>query len=1075
MAQPHLQEPQRQPEQEAPPPMAAPAPAEQQEGEAEWAGSPETAAARESVRRDAAATALDEGKLNTLEGMVQAPAPSQMIAAEAGDIAGPELIAEVAAQEKTLKREAVARAYEVVVAGGAAAAGDAKAEQAVAAAPPEMKAAAKQVAGDNSAGAPLPDETRATMEAKLGQDFSDVQIHTGDANVADLKAGAATQGTHIHFAPGQYQPGTPEGDRLIAHELTHVVQQKNAQASGKPEVAASTSPAEQQAEQVASAVAAGEQAPAVAPGSAAADAVHLGEAGVHRGIELEAAGLGQEFDPDHLDDQQRAALEMYSGNFMRDYSQLAAPMPLKILSNLPSVHRGGVTGAAGARTLMDAIVQSIAILELGPEIGRGLVTRKNIGVYEAEHHLDNPMGTSGGGDFITETAAPRPASSPEPKCIQTVDARGDAIVVDQGGTTDRETAQTHAGSAVPGLQYENPELYQVGDGGLANHLANSTEHAKDRFLDAVRLGATPEGRMNLGMGQHIVEDYFAHSNYIEVALNRYINNALATRQRGRDAAAGRSPEQAAAINNFLDGYIDADGNPQEGAALASEVGGVHGQFAFVDTLYDQTDAQGRQAITTGTFGGTDTQVSIGHVLLPKLGLVEAAFHRGVDSVFGVIDQAAATKRTPTWQTIQGMLAGKGRDGAIAQVMLEASQSAGLAVPCPDGFEVNTRRVGLPLIGSISVPTGISITTGNMAITDALITGASTYVQVMQWLDTIKHYSGYVFLDGVITAVQDKIRSAMEQLKAAVREQMTNLIRQLMVEMFNIDPKTAAHASIGELTTIAERQMHEMTDRTSMQSRMQQGGDLHGLTQGGQRGRAELERRVGPVRARDESKPEDTWGTEKNPWVTVNPLPPSHSEISKDHPPHHHEDDHEDWHDTDHSGHEHIHDAVEHELDELHDPDHEVDDDEEHEDLGEGSSFYGLHRALAVEADRHLMYQMEACWGDSLIPGQRVDEMVATNPHETIVSEAAHVAGDAADAARAAGHRHAQSDERVPEDIRNNPDVRTLLDLVDYFVSHPAASTWWHDIFDSYIAEHAAEVNQSILNRNNTRGRRKAPE
>jgi hypothetical protein len=312
---------------------------------------------------------------------------------------------------------------------------------------------------------------------------------------------------------------------------------------------------------------------------------------------------------------------------------------------------------------------------------------------------------------------------------------------------------------------------------------------------------------------------------------------------------------------------------------------------------------------------------------------------------------------------------------------------------------------------------------------------------------------------------------MAELKAAVRRQMTDLIRQIMVEMFQIDPKNAAHASIQELTTVAERQMHEMTDRTSLQSRMQEGGDLHRQTMAGEAGRAELERRVGPVRPRDPSLP---GGTEANPWVTVNPLPPSHSEISKDHPPHRHDDGHPEWHDEAHSGHDEIHEAVEHGLDEVHDPDHEVDDDEEHEDLGEGSSFYGLHRALAVEADRHVMHQIELCWGDALIPGQMIDPMEMAVSHDVIRSESEEVALGAADAAREGRMRHAQSDPRVADQVESNPEVRTLLDLVDYFVSHPTASTWWHDIFDSYIAEHAAEVNQSILNRNQTRGRRKAP-
>ena len=49
-------------------------------------------------------------------------------------------------------------------------------------------------------------------------------------------------------------------------------------------------------------------------------------------------------------------------------------------------------------------------------------------------------------------------------------------------------------------------------------------------------------------------------------------------------------------------------------------------------------------------------------------------------------------------------------------------------------------------------------------------------------------------------------------------------------------------------------------------------DLAPLTTQAQKGKEELERRVGPVRAKNESMPRDTWGTAANPWVTVNALP-----------------------------------------------------------------------------------------------------------------------------------------------------------------------------------------------------------
>ncbi len=73
-------------------------------------------------------------------------------------------------------------------------------------------------------GEPLPKDVQAKMEAALGMDFSDVRIHTGP-QAAILGARAFTRGKNIFFAPGQYQPQTAAGQELLAHELTHVVQQ----------------------------------------------------------------------------------------------------------------------------------------------------------------------------------------------------------------------------------------------------------------------------------------------------------------------------------------------------------------------------------------------------------------------------------------------------------------------------------------------------------------------------------------------------------------------------------------------------------------------------------------------------------------------------------------------------------------------------------------------------------------------------------------------------------------------------------------------------------------------------------
>jgi len=77
-------------------------------------------------------------------------------------------------------------------------------------------------------GSPLPERTRQTMESRFGWDFSHVRVHRDRESARmneSLSSLAFTHGRSIFFGSGAFQPGTHEGDRLIAHELTHVVQQ----------------------------------------------------------------------------------------------------------------------------------------------------------------------------------------------------------------------------------------------------------------------------------------------------------------------------------------------------------------------------------------------------------------------------------------------------------------------------------------------------------------------------------------------------------------------------------------------------------------------------------------------------------------------------------------------------------------------------------------------------------------------------------------------------------------------------------------------------------------------------------
>lgn len=86
-------------------------------------------------------------------------------------------------------------------------------------------------------GSPLEEPVRADMEARLGHDFGDVRVHTGadaQASARSVDAHAFTVGSDIVFQRDQYDPSSKAGQTMLAHELTHVVQQRSGPVAGTP-------------------------------------------------------------------------------------------------------------------------------------------------------------------------------------------------------------------------------------------------------------------------------------------------------------------------------------------------------------------------------------------------------------------------------------------------------------------------------------------------------------------------------------------------------------------------------------------------------------------------------------------------------------------------------------------------------------------------------------------------------------------------------------------------------------------------------------------------------------------------
>jgi hypothetical protein len=114
---------------------------------------------------------------------------------------------------------------------------------------------ASTIATSNGSGHTLDTDTRERLAPHVGDPLTDVRVHTdstADALARSVSARAFTTGSDVYFASGEYQPGTKDGDSLLAHELTHVTQQRGAPTSGPLTVSEPGDTMETEADTVAS-------------------------------------------------------------------------------------------------------------------------------------------------------------------------------------------------------------------------------------------------------------------------------------------------------------------------------------------------------------------------------------------------------------------------------------------------------------------------------------------------------------------------------------------------------------------------------------------------------------------------------------------------------------------------------------------------------------------------------------------------------------------------------------------------------------------------------------------------------
>ncbi len=345
---------------------------------------------------------------------------------------------------------------------------------------------------------PLDAKTRQFAESRLGFDFSRVRVHADlvSAGTAQaLNAQAFTVGDHIVFAAGKYAPASRPGMRLLAHELAHVVQQNTGAVSARPGALVSdpTDHHERAAEATADRVM---SAPALTRprsplrtlggrlGPPVAQRFLAGEGG-HQGIEEPALG--------EAGFSEKEQHQGYFGNWLRDFSQKL---------NTESDDSGPWP-------------EIIKVLATG-EFGRA-PTDEELGRYLPSEHVDRPD-------------AGESAESPDID-DKTRAKRREKLSSSQKAWFDEEQSD--------GFKKQN--ALNAGLSGLPDYIERAKEHAKRMIGQAAALGRNEKGLMALGNGLHAVEDYFAHSNFVEVALAQLVDDRVVAKDNPAAAALHRYP------------------------------------------------------------------------------------------------------------------------------------------------------------------------------------------------------------------------------------------------------------------------------------------------------------------------------------------------------------------------------------------------------------------------------------------------------------------------------------------------------------------------------------------------------
>jgi Domain of unknown function (DUF4157)/Heterokaryon incompatibility protein Het-C len=451
-------------------------------------------------------------------------------------------------------------------------------------------AVAAKAISQKGEGAALDPGAQEHFAAAYGKDMSGVRIHNdAKANAAADRAGAEafTYGKDVFFGSGRYQPEQEHGKFVLAHELAHVAQSGNKQ-QVKPKRAETGKEGDAQEN----------EASAAADSALAGDEASVGHAqpkirffaqndgsknrGGHAYMTEHAMagmGLSEEQGGGGGPSEVRAAR---MGNWERDLSQAITP------------------GTAG---MVKGIMPILNVLAI-KDFGRG-INAAEFGSYDPVEHIDNPtdlratdVNTQGGMvSSATDDPAKAGANPDTDKNADQTPGNSHQAYADQEGRYKQENGHKDKGKII---NPNDARAFQVDQAGIPRYIYASKEWLTQTLRNSARLGrqkhAEGDERLHgprlFASGTHTLQDYYAHSNFCEIAINSLIREGGL--QVMNEAGKKQTVDKARVLNSQVHANDPKkNGDPEQGNLATGDL-----------------KKGGREVLTTGSFNLTDTAASI---------------------------------------------------------------------------------------------------------------------------------------------------------------------------------------------------------------------------------------------------------------------------------------------------------------------------------------------------------------------------------------------------------------------------------------------------------------------------------